>query len=133
MLQGKKGLSAVIVSMLLVLLGIVIIGVVWVSIQSAVNTTADELNARARCLGVDIRPTQIDEDCDTANNGCKITFKRVAGGKEIEGVVVTIVSKNETQSSQSNSSGNLNELELKTLDFSTSESNFTVGSTEVAA
>ena len=132
MLENKKGLSAVIVSMMLVLLGIVIVGVVWVSVSGSVSKTADELDTRAKCLGLNVRPTKIDTNCDTAAGGCKITFKREPGGKAIGGVVVTIVNKDGTESRQQDDNTGLDELQIDSLDFNATHSNFIVGSVQVA-
>ena len=96
-MRNKKGLSAVIVSMMLVLLAIVSVGVVFVVVNNAVERPAEDIRARSQCLGVSVEPLSTS-DCHNSTEKCEIYVVRKAGGSksEVKGVVITFLNGAET-------------------------------------
>lgn len=81
--MNKKGLSAVIISLLLVALAIVITGILWAAISNLVNTGLGDLTLSG--IQTEIRPTRTEYNPETQT--WEITLNNV--GKERQNVTVT--------------------------------------------
>ena len=110
--MNKRGLSAVIISMLLVLLAIVLVGVVWVAISGVVENSRQELEFGQRCLRVDVRPRKAE--CNDTH--CDVSYKRKAGGGEIDGVRIVMTRTDEKNNSFADVDGSLGKLALRSED-----------------
>ncbi len=75
-MKGKKGLSTVVTTLILVLLVLAAIGIVWNPIKSLLTKSGDSLD-RTKCLDVDIRATKIVNVTDTTYN---VTLVRSSTG-----------------------------------------------------
>lgn len=124
-MRNKKGLSAVIVSMMLVLLAIVSVGVVFVVVNNSVGDTQNEVESRQRCLGVNVVP--VAADCSftkypngnatvLANKGCRVSYRRLSGGvkTKVEGVRVSLLDNVSVNSVQFIDEHQLEQLERRT-------------------
>jgi len=94
MIIDKKGLSAVVTTLILILLVLVAVGIIWVVIRAVVETGTGTIDYTAKCLRVDLRATVVN---NTAGTNYDVTLKRESGGDDINGV--KIVFSNDTDSS----------------------------------
>ena len=87
MIYDKRGLSAIIVTLILILLAIVAVGVVWVVVNNVLESGEGRVNLGSACLEVDVEPTAA-----TSSDGItySVTMTRSAGGDEIGGVTANI-------------------------------------------
>ena len=83
MIKNKKGLSAVVTTLIIILLVLVAIGIVWVVVRNIVEEGTSEVAIKVKCLDVDVRAIAVN--C-TDPAACSVTVKRNAGGEEIAGV-----------------------------------------------
>ncbi len=107
---SKRGLSAVIVTLLLVLLSIVLIGIVWVVISNLVSSNSQQVSLASKCLGSGLKITSFQ--CTSSGNECNVTVKRTSGNDEIGGVRILFSNDND-DSNFSDSQGNLITLSSK--------------------
>lgn len=110
MIYDKKGLSAIIVTLILILLAIVAVGVVWVVVSNVLESGEGRVNLGSACLEIDVEPTVAT---NSSNAIYSITMIRSAGGDEIAGVKVII--SNATGSYVHTEVGNIEPLATKTI------------------
>lgn len=113
--MNKKGLDAIVTTIIIILLALVAIGIIWAVLRGVVTDTSEQVSASAKCVGVDITATAAQ--CDV-NGVCNVTYKRSAGGEEIGGVVVVL--SNGQSSNQTKVAGNVPIPATRTaIDFAT--------------
>ncbi|MCK4647593.1 hypothetical protein KAT24_01535 [Candidatus Pacearchaeota archaeon] len=95
MIKNKKGLSAIITTMLVVLLVLVAVGIVWAVVSGLLRSGAEDVELSAKCLNVDIRATAVNCVDGTANYECDVTFERTGTNTDAIGGV-KLVFRNET-------------------------------------
>ena len=108
-IQNKKGLSAIITTLLIVLLVLVAVGIVWAVVRNIITTGAEGVELGAACLYIDIQATTVD--CTTPS-ACDITLERSGtADDEIAGVkMIFRDSTNVASSSIIPSVGNIERL-----------------------
>ena len=84
----KKGLSAVVTTLLIILLVLVAVGIIWVVVRNVVQEGAEQIDVSARCTAVDLRAVGVVE---TSAGVYDITLQRRAGGDDIAGVKIVIL------------------------------------------
>jgi len=82
-MENKKGMSAIIVAIILIALALAAVGIVWVVVNNVLTESAEDVNVQADCLDVDIVITKAS--C-TSGNDCSYTISRKAGGNEFTGL-----------------------------------------------
>ncbi len=84
----KKGLSAVVATLLILLLVIVAIGIIWAVANSFVTQGAETLDVGSKCLQVNLELVGVTE---TAPGDYRVTMKRVPPGDgEIGGIKIVM-------------------------------------------
>jgi len=112
MITGKRGLSAVITTLIIILLVLVAVGIIWVVIGNLLQEGAEQIDISARCLAVDMSAVSVAEVAGEAGN-YSVALKRSAGGDAIGGLKLTLF--NSTDNSGVIDLGTaLDELETKT-------------------
>jgi len=77
MIKNKRGISGVIVALILVLLALVAAGIVWAVVSNIAEGGAGDINLRTRCLDIEIKPTQAS--CNVIGS-CNVTIERTDAG-----------------------------------------------------
>jgi len=111
-MKNKKGLSAVVTTLIIILLVIVAIGIVWSVVKGMIDDTDENIIYGAECLQVSlgvVSATHLD------NENYSITTERSAGGDLP--LRVKIVFSNEDESEAQNYDIEFNALEKKTQEF----------------
>ena len=111
MIKDKKGLSAIITTLLVVLLVLVAVGIVWAVVRNVIGEGAAGVELGAKCLNIDVRATAVV--CTGADpNICNVTFERTGTNTDtIAGIkLVFRNSTAETSSSVIDESGNIEHL-----------------------
>lgn len=101
MIRNKRGLSAVIVTLLLVMLSIVLVGIVFVVVSNVVNTSKSNISGGATCSYSGVEVTSAT--CNKIGTQCNVTVQRTRGSDEIGGVTLTF--SNAAGDAASNSTG----------------------------
>lgn len=76
----KKGLSSVIIALLLVLLSLVAIGVVWVVVMDLIGDSVKQINLSGMLIDLDIKSAKINGDVS-------VTVQRKVGDGDLTGIV----------------------------------------------
>jgi flagellin-like protein len=93
--MDKKGVSAIVTTVIMLALILVAVGIVWFVISGLIQNNAAEVGLNSKCLKISISPTKAT--CDS--NLCNLTLTRKVGGDdEIGGV--KIVFSNEAEGSK---------------------------------
>lgn len=123
MINNKRGLSAVIVTLLLVMLSIVLVGIVFVVVNNVVSSGTSQVSSGAKCLSSGVEVTAAT--CNQAGTDCNVTVQRTSGSDKIDGV--TLVFYNAAQDSNvNNTAGNIQTPAAKRiLNINASVSNIT--------
>jgi len=73
----KKGISNIVVSLLMIVLVMVAMGIIFFVVRDVVESGEGKINLGTRCLEVDVRATKLT--CTTPGV-CDVTVERRAGG-----------------------------------------------------
>ena len=131
MIKNKGGLSAIVTTLLVILLVLVAVGIVWAVVSNLLKGGAGSAELAVKCLNIDVEATAVN--CDTAIPAlCNMTFERTGtNNDEIAGV--WLVFRNSTAGTTSGSvvdvTGNIERLVGKTVLLI--DSNITTGSDSV--
>lgn len=78
MIKNKRGISGVIVALILVLLALVAAGIIWFVVRNIAESGAEDIALRSRCLEVDMNPTQ----ASCTAGVCNVTVRRADSSEE---------------------------------------------------
>jgi len=92
----KKGLSAVVTTLIIILLVLVAVGIIWVVVRNVVETGAEQIDINTKCVAVDVRAVSVAPVAGVDGN-YTVSLNRKAGGGDIGGVKVNLF--NDTSSS----------------------------------
>src|SRR3989338_395678 len=108
----KRGLDAVVTTLIIILLVLVAVGIIWVVVRNVVQQGSEQIDISAKCIAVDLRAVSVASVVGQAGN-YSVTLNRRAGGDVIGGVKVTLF--NDTANSGVADFGTtLNQLDTKT-------------------
>lgn len=93
-MENKRGLSAIVATLIIILLVLVAVGIIWVVVRNLIQEGAGQIEISTKCMAVDVRAVGVNE---TSGGIYDVTLRRTAGGEEISGVKITLF--NETANS----------------------------------
>ena len=96
MINNKKGLSAIIVTLIMILLVIVAAGLIWVVIRNVVSESTEQISTGTACLNVNVGATKVTND--TTGLIYYVTLTRGASGEDIGGVNLILTNASGTSS-----------------------------------
>lgn len=100
MLNNKKGLSAIVATLIIILLAIVAFGIVSVVVKQTVTKGAESIELTTNCLDIEVHATKI---LNLTNEGSyNITISRSATGEPINGVKLILTDDTGDNSKVSN-------------------------------
>jgi len=97
MIGNKRGLSTIVVTLIIILLSLVAVGIVWVVVRNIVVGGGAGIEIASKCLSVDISASKVACSNGVTNKVCNVTFTRAGtgtGGDAIAGV--KLIFKNST-------------------------------------
>lgn len=97
-MKNKRGLSAVVATLIIILLVLVAVGILWAVINNVIEGGSETIEYNQLCAEVDFREIEVSESTGGVYD---VRFQRGTTGEEIDGL--TIVLRNEA----GNSSGTL--------------------------
>lgn len=86
-IQNRKGLSAIIATLLIILLTLVAVGIIWVVIRNVVQGGAEQIDLSQKCIAVDLSANAAS--CD-GTGICSVTYNRAVGGDDVAGVKIIL-------------------------------------------
>ncbi len=125
MINNKKGLSTVIVTVLLIGLTIVAVGIVWAVVSNTLNRGNQGTELSVKCLGVQV--TAASGKCSGlagTSPSCYFVLERTGTGQDsIAGVKLVLVNANGTKSTTpADVAGNIDALGSKAYNISAAAS-----------
>jgi hypothetical protein len=93
--RDRKGLSTIVVTLIIILLSLVSIGIVWVVVNNLVKGGTSGVEIGSKCLGVDVSATKANCTAVATDMYCDVTLSRTGTGTDVIGGV-KLVFKNET-------------------------------------
>ena len=119
LLKDVKGLSNVIVMLIMIVLVLVAVGLIWTAVQSNIESGTEQIEVSSKCLKVDVKATKLE--CGGAGNGvCNVTIKRNVGGDDLAGIKLSLGNSEGETNYIHDIPGNIVPLETKTeLDITT--------------
>lgn len=111
---NKRGLSGVIVTLILILLVLVAVGVVWVVVQNILESGTERISLSQLTISMDVDSVNVEDNGDV-----KVTVRRNAGEGELTGVNL-IVSDGQNEEVVERT-GSIDELEARTYTITQSE------------
>ena len=115
-MESKKGLSAIVATLLIILLTLIAVGIIWVVIRNVVESGAEQVDFGTRCIEVDLEAVAVNE---TSAGVYSVTLYRNAGGDDIGGVKVSVFNAS-LASSGPMDFGTINPLGQRTVSLNTS-------------
>lgn len=112
--NNKRGLSTIIVTVLLIGLTIVAVGIVWAVVNNTLKKGAENVDVGTKCLGIDVRATSVV--CSGTPATCIVRLERT-GSRDDAISGVKLVFENTTGSrspTPSDYAGNIAQLENPT-------------------
>jgi len=80
----KRGLSAVVTTLIIILLVLVAVGIIWVVIRNVVEEGSEQIKTSVKCLAVNVKATAVE--CNYEAGLCNVTYERGPGGEAIDGI-----------------------------------------------
>lgn len=105
MLKDKKGLSAIVMTIIMIGLVLVAVGIVWAVVSGIIEQQAESLDYDQDCLGINLDIKNLQ--CNAEN--CSFVIDRRTGstGSPISGIAVTFSSASESSPSERELVGNI--------------------------
>ncbi len=100
MFSNKRGLSTIVVTLIIILISLVAVGIVWVVVRGLINSGTQGLDISAKCLNVDVEATAVACSSTGSSRMCNVTLKRTGTGSEAIGGV-KLIFKNVTAGTSS--------------------------------
>ena len=99
MIRNKKGLSAVVTTLIIILLVLVAVGVLYTVFMKFIKTGTETMDLNTKCLAVNIEAIAVKNESPMTNPkvNYSIRLTRTAGGDEIAGIKIVLL--NDTASS----------------------------------
>ncbi len=108
MITNRKGLSAVVGTILIILLVIVAVGIIWAVASGLFKGGGEQMTLGTKCTAVDI---DVVASCNATTGNCTVTLNRGAGGEDFAGV--KLVFSNDTSSNIVTKTDNIGALLMK--------------------
>jgi hypothetical protein len=80
--MNKKGMSTVVVTIIMIVLVLAAVGVIWIIVQGILEEGTSDVSLGVKCLKVNLVATKMICSGET----CDVTINRKAGGEDIEGI-----------------------------------------------
>jgi len=118
MISDKKGLSTIVVTLILIVLSLVAVGAVWLIVSPMLKNSGQSADVSSKCLTVNVDATQVNCWNGVTNVLCNVTLSRSGTGSDAIGGV-KLIFKNMTSGLTStaaiDASGNIEPLVTKRI------------------
>jgi len=94
-MESKRGLSAIVATLLIILLTLVAVGVIWVVIRNVVQSGAEQIDINTKCVAVTLSAVTVNE---TSSGIYNVTLRRASDSEGDLGVKVNVFSGATTSS-----------------------------------
>ena len=93
-MKNKRGLSDIVITLIIVLLSLVAIGLVWFVVNNLIQSGTAGVETSAKCLNINLEVKQVVCENGTTNQVCNVTISRTGTeSSEIGGIKVLFIDK----------------------------------------
>ena len=69
--MDKRGLDAVVTTLIIILLVLVAVGIIWVVVRNVVQQGSEQIDISSKCLSVDVQAVSVTAlTCEGRNTNC---------------------------------------------------------------
>ncbi|PIO07707.1 hypothetical protein COU59_02940 [Candidatus Pacearchaeota archaeon CG10_big_fil_rev_8_21_14_0_10_34_12] len=112
--ENKKGISDILVSLIMIVIVLGAIGVVWFLIKGIIGGNTESIGVGTKCLEIEVNPTGLI--CSGTNNDvCNVVVERNTGGMDIAGIKLIFTNSSSASNFVKDVPGNIAVLEKKTI------------------
>ena len=90
-MENKQGMSAVVTTLIIILLAIVALGIIWVVVKNVIQGGAEQVEWAEKCRSVEITAVKI-EASGANSDDYTVTLSRIGAGEETIGGVKLVFS-----------------------------------------
>jgi len=112
-MENKRGLSTIIVTLILVLLSIVLVGIVWTVISNVVNSTNKNIASGIQCQNSQVQINAAS--CTQSGSACNVTVQRISGSDTLGGIRLIFYDQSGTTTRVNDSYGDVQTSATKTI------------------
>jgi len=99
-MESKKGLSTIVVTLIIILLSLVAVGVVWVVVRNLITSGSQGVEINAKCLNINLEVSKVNCSSAGVSRICDVKLMRSGTGTDaIAGV--KLIFKNSTAGTSS--------------------------------
>lgn len=109
-MKDKRGLSTIVVTLIIVLLAIVATGIIWVVVRGIIDVGVGQVNINAKCVDIEVKATKL---VSTDTTTYDVTLQREASRDEISGVKLIFTNATGDTNFIYDASGNIALLKIK--------------------
>ncbi|MBA7597945.1 hypothetical protein ES703_04954 [subsurface metagenome] len=95
-MENKRGLSAIVATLIIILLVLVAVGIIWVVVRNLIQEGAEQIDVSTKCIAVDVRAVSVAPVVGSPES-YSVTLRRLSGGETIGGIKIALF--NETANS----------------------------------
>ena len=88
-MENKRGLSAIVATLIIILLVLVAVGIIWVVVRNLIQEGAEQVDIGTKCMAVDIRAVSVVPVVGEAES-YSVTLRRTAGGEVLGGIKIVL-------------------------------------------
>ena len=99
-MRNKKGLSTIVVTLIIILLSLVAVGVVWVVVRNLITTGSEGIDISSKCLKINLEASKVNCSSVGVSRICDVRLTRSGTGTDALGGV-KLVFKNSTSGTNS--------------------------------
>jgi len=91
MMENKRGMSAVVTTLIIILLVIVALGIIWVVVKNVIQGGVEQVDLSTKCREVEIQATRlVNTTSPDDGTDYNLTLTRTGTGDEIGGIKVVL-------------------------------------------
>ena len=90
MIKNKQGMSAVITTLIIILLVIVALGIIWIVVKNVINSGVKQVDLATKCRPVEINAVKISVPNASKPTTYALTLSRTGAGDPIGGVKIVL-------------------------------------------
>jgi len=114
MIDKKRGMSAVITTLIIILLVIVALGIIWIVIRNVIQGSVEQVELAQKCRTINLEAKKMEDKGGGTSYDITLTYQGT--GDEIAGVKITLFNTtDDTNSNLLDFTDNMKPLETQTM------------------
>jgi hypothetical protein len=90
MINNKRGLSTIVITLIIILVSLVAVGIVWVVVRATIQSGTKTIEVTAKCINVNVEAAAVNCTLVGASRVCDLTLMRTGSESDDLGGVVLV-------------------------------------------